>query len=290
MKKIFSDRIGITNLDLKIQYDYITKELRNSLWNAFDLYYLAESKSHRDNYALKDSYLYKLAINLSMYYFKVPVDNLPYFEDKFLSGIREYFLTTEWFNVYNFLEFCYEYIEASGVDKVKYTEFTNALLKAELSGYRIVGDNFAPIIHEEEIKSINDSLKLSQEQELVGVHSHISAALEILSNRTLNNSDKYRNSIKESISAVEALCNKLNTKKSDGLSGALNLLKKKIDIHGALEAGFIKLYGYTSDSNGIRHTIMDEPNLDSEDAIYMLVTCSAFVNYLIQKASKGGLL
>lgn len=35
--------------------------------------------------------------------------------------------------------------------------------------------------------------------------------------------------------------------------------------------------------------MMSEPNLDQEDALYMLVICSAFVNYLIVKADKSGL-
>jgi hypothetical protein len=81
----------------------------------------------------------------------------------------------------------------------------------------------------------------------------------------------------------------LNDKKSDGLKGALKLLKPKIKIHGALEEGFVRLYGYTSDADGIRHPMMDEPDLDIEDAIYMVVTCSSFVNYLILKAEKAGL-
>ena len=57
-------------------------------------------------------------------------------------------------------------------------------------------------------------------------------------------------------------------------------------IHGALKQGFLSLYGYTSNGDGIRHAMMDETNLDQEDALYMLVTCSSFVNYLISKANK----
>jgi hypothetical protein len=35
--------------------------------------------------------------------------------------------------------------------------------------------------------------------------------------------------------------------------------------------------------------MMDEANLDQEDALYMLISCSAFINYLISKANKAGL-
>jgi len=99
----------------------------------------------------------------------------------------------------------------------------------------------------------------------------------------------YRNSIKESISAVESICQQITQDPKAELGKALKTIKTKLSIHGALEQGFIKIYGYTSDGDGIRHALMDEPNLDQEDALYMLITCSSFVNYLIIKANKIGL-
>jgi hypothetical protein len=45
------------------------------------------------------------------------------------------------------------------------------------------------------------------------------------------------------------------------------------------------MYGSTSDAQGIRHALREEPTLDSDDARFMLVSCSAFVNYLKTKAN-----
>jgi hypothetical protein len=67
------------------------------------------------------------------------------------------------------------------------------------------------------------------------------------------------------------------------LGGALKVLKLKIPIHPALEQGLLKIYGYTSDGDGIRHALTEEPNLDQEDAQFMMIVSSAFVNYLIAK-------
>jgi len=53
-----------------------------------------------------------------------------------------------------------------------------------------------------------------------------------------------------------------------------------------MESAFSSLYGYTSDENGIRHGGIDFKSVPSEDAKYMLISCSAFVNYLIEKWSK----
>jgi len=41
---------------------------------------------------------------------------------------------------------------------------------------------------------------------------------------------------------------------------------------------------------GIRHALVDGSNYDSEDAKFMLISCSAFINYLVVKASKAGLV
>jgi hypothetical protein len=45
-----------------------------------------------------------------------------------------------------------------------------------------------------------------------------------------------------------------------------------------------RLYGNGTEP-GIRHSLMEPPNLDYADAKFMLVTCSAFVNYALAKAS-----
>lgn len=74
------------------------------------------------------------------------------------------------------------------------------------------------------------------------------------------------------------------------LDAALKELSKKTEIHGALSSGFSKLYGYTSDESGIRHAILEEPNIGFAEAKYMIVSCSAFVNFLIQKADAAGLV
>jgi hypothetical protein len=96
--------------------------------------------------------------------------------------------------------------------------------------------------------------------------------------------------MKESISSVEALCNIVTGSKSATLSDALKLIEKqgKIALHPALKGAFDKLYGYASSSGGIRHGTIDNREVDFDIAKFMLVACSAFVNYMIAKAAKAG--
>ena len=49
------------------------------------------------------------------------------------------------------------------------------------------------------------------------------------------------------------------------------------------------MHGYTSDSSGIRHESIEFVNVESEEAKYMLVSCSAFVKYLTEKWIKYNL-
>ena len=119
------------------------------------------------------------------------------------------------------------------------------------------------------------------------VKIHINKALALYSDRK---KPDYENSIKESISAVESLCCIITG--STGSQATLGSTLKKLEkdggvvIHGAMKTAFEKLYGYTSDSDGIRHGGIDFTNAPAEDAKYMIVSCSAFINYLIEKQSK----
>jgi len=130
-----------------------------------------------------------------------------------------------------------------------------------------------------EIQAIEDAI----EYPLETVSNHISQALQLFADRK---DPDYRNSIKESISAVEALCRAIAGDDKATLSQALHIIERqgKVRIHPALIEGLSKIYGYTSDESGIRHALIEnkEPST-SADAQFMLIMCSAFIHYLSRK-------
>ena len=77
-------------------------------------------------------------------------------------------------------------------------------------------------------------------------------------------------------------------------NGTLGDLLKKledddIELHGALKEAFSKLYGYTSDAGGIRHSLTEsDKEVDFNDAKFMLIVCSAFVNFVEGKIANAG--
>lgn len=161
-------------------------------------------------------------------------------------------------------------------------ETVNKCFKQEYVGYRFVDGIIVPISDEIEIKSIIEALDTPYKS----VREHLSKSNKLLADR--NNPD-YENSIKESISAVEALCKILigaNGKEATLGNMLKNLEGKGIKIHPVLKSAFTKLYGYASDEDGIRHASgIGGPKSTFEEAKFMLVACSAFVNYLISVKS-----
>ncbi|SCL74587.1 hypothetical protein L21_0467 [Methanoculleus chikugoensis] len=86
------------------------------------------------------------------------------------------------------------------------------------------------------------------------------------------------------------MCRVISKDKNATLGDALKLIEKqgKIEMGTPLKAAFLKLYGWSSSSEGIRHALQDQPNLTLEEARFMLITCSAFINYLKGKCVKAG--
>ncbi len=125
------------------------------------------------------------------------------------------------------------------------------------------------------LKPISETML--RDSKFAAVAAHLQRALELYSNREIPD---YRNSIKESISAVECIARIVAENPKATLGDALKAIEKKGSLHPALKDGFLKLYGYTSDEGGIRHAMLDDPNINAADARYFLLSCTSFVNYL----------
>jgi len=182
-----------------------------------------------------------------------------------------------WFRIYDFIEKYLKIKEQEAAKEIT-IEF-NKILEEEVAPYRILDEIVVPIINEGELASLEQAIHTEYDS----VSMHLKKALELFSDR--QNPD-YENSVKESISAVEAMCNIIV--KNDGANATLGNSIKKLKecgvvIHPAMENAFKQLYGYASDSGGIRHGAIEFVNVPSEDAKFMLITCSAFINYLMEK-------
>ncbi len=190
----------------------------------------------------------------------------------------------EYNEVLDILQYICEWVENRLYDRFKGSFFNafNSLFEREYVGYRFVDRKIVSITDKNETQSIEDASIVPFD----GCRAHIKKAIGFIADR--ENKD-YKNSIKESISAVESICEVIVGKNKATLNDALRIIEKKgTVIHPALNQAFQKLYAYTSDQGGIRHSDgMFESNVTFEEAKFMLVSCSAFINYLIAEYGKG---
>lgn len=280
----FSQRMGITPVKVNIQTDGMTDELRVILWNTMCVTVLFNfSPGNSFNKTSTDGLFLK---SVWTDFLKSPIDE---FSDSWIGWkniLKPIFFDMKWNRVYDFIQFVLDYHPSNNFIVKQFIPKCNKALEAELSGYRIVGKVLIPITSEQEIIEIEGALK--DTSKIKAISLQLEQSLRKLSDR--ENPD-YRGSIKESISAVETLCRIVTHQPKLELGKALKQIESqgKIDLHPALKDAFMKLYGWTSDDNGIRHALMDEPNIEFEDSKFMLVSCSAFINYVLAKLAKAGI-
>lgn len=280
----FSERMGFVRPREVIQIQSMDAPLRNRLWNLVRQCML---QVPRDYSSLFPEYVFVERVWDEV--FREPQERLQSQPWDFITKtIRTaVFEDGAWYQVYDFLEFAAAAFPGQVVlprnwkrQAADFTDACNQILEEEMAGYRFVGIQVAPIVTEEEINSIEQAMGGNE----LGEREHIQQALKRLSDR--ENPD-YRNSIKESISAVEAVCRRMAGGEALTLGKALKALKATVPINPRLREGFDKLYAYTNDKNGIRHAIMDQEEVSFAEAKFMLVACSAFVNYLTALSSQS---
>lgn len=277
----FSQRKGLKPVKDIIQVDSADERLRNGLWNATYLYYF---KGKSGPFYDLDQHHKAFFISLWVGHYGRIYDEMPNHTSVIQEMVKEEFIRGAWNEMYDILEFIpnnYSNEYDSKLDNqvnLGFLEVVNRILEKNLSGFRFVGRVLSDITSKEEIESIESGL--ASTTILSPVRLHLTRALELYSNKE---SPDYRNSIKESISAVESLCKIIAGKPKASLKDSLNEIEKNAKLHPALKNALSQLYGYTSDEGGIRHSLVDESNSSPEDARFMLITCSAFVNYLIVK-------
>ncbi|CAG5067282.1 hypothetical protein DYBT9623_00002 [Dyadobacter sp. CECT 9623] len=265
-----------------LQIESIDDSLRNRLWNVILEVFVEQFNNSA--YTDDETELGNVCKHLWKEFYKFPVDTIATYYNStrvstegFMHFLRDWFFEAEWYELYDLIEFL-AFIDLR-IKRGKFSESTNQAFKRELAGYRLIEAEIIQITSDEEIQAIESALNITDKWSSVNLH--LKSALSKLSDRK---QPDYRNSIKESISSVEAFCIILTGDNTATLGKALAEIEKKHDIHKALKVAFSAIYGYTSDAAGIRHSLLEsDKTVDLEDARFMLVSCSAFISYLKAK-------
>ncbi len=279
----FSTRYGYTKPSDVLIRETITPEIQNAICTCYDELldlFCRSSVYSGDNYLDLEKYLWVYFLNER---------EANFYSDRGHKIVATWFIENkenEWYRKLDLLESTIKFLYSLDSHNNQYYRISNEFVKRinyhfkRLNyGYRVVDKRIVEITADEEIKTIEDAMKSSTDN----IKMHLSKALELYGKHP---DGDYSNSIKESISAVEAYCREKTNEST--LGGALKKLESNgIVFPNVLKYAFEKLYGYTNDAKtGIRHALMDPTGTyapNKEEAYFMLVSCSAFINYLRQK-------
>lgn len=268
-----------------MQRESMDKRLANRAWSLIHLYFLQD----REQWLFQDKIAKQLFFFLWDDFFGEPVDTVPEGIERAGIVIRTWWDQAKWNEKYDLIQFLADLQNQTGNGSAdselrylaeEFVAATNDLLQKEKSAYRFVGEILSEITDESEIVEIEAAI--SAPEKYSGAKAHISLALRKYSDR---DSPDYRNSVKESISAVESAFSTYNGEKKRNLSAALSAAEKNgLVLQPALRTGILNLYGWTSDESGVRHALLDgSDGVTEHEARLMLVLCSAFVNYIASK-------
>lgn len=280
----FAQRMGLRPIRSLIQTDALDEETRTDLWNM--MMATVERLIEKDNYGRVQANVVRA---IWCWEFKKARDEQPSDERYIWSQVKAQVLKNEWFDALDLLEAIVGYLkrfEDWHTDEIAAlaVDLFNNVFETNLVGYRFVDFKIVRLDSEVDVEALTDALKASRD--CAGARGHLKRSAELLSDRK---SPDYPNSVKESISAVEAVVRKITGEGTLG-AGLKKLQSAGVTIHPALESGWSKLYGWTSDANGIRHAAVGPTDADQAVAKYMLITCSAFVSYLIEAGRKAKMI
>ena len=282
-KVTFSQAEGIEPLPSPLALGELSKEARSLLWQV--VHEALREGSY--NYGMRGGYQVTGGWKTILYDKHVEVDfeladefgaSFEYQNNKLKTLIVEGALH----KVFDFLTFVMRH------RKCPY-QFANKIhwvFQKSRAAYKLIDDGptIVPCATPEEGQAIATAFALTQETGFSGARTHLREAADAL------NKGDYPGCVRESIHAVESVACRLNKDASKALAPALNTLGKSITLHSGLKQGFLKIYGYTSDQDGIRHALFEgEADVDIVDATFMFGACASFVTYLINKARQSGI-
>ena len=272
-KVSFSQAQGYEPLPQPLQLEELSHRARVRIWNAFHETFIDPDEDEE----IDEDDLDDLAYSLHMDLFEGAIDEAPshwnYFDD-----FKEYFLGREFNEVFDLLTFLMRH---NVCPETFISELVEVFSDCHLA--YVIDTGSSPTIYPastpEEGQATIDALRVLKEYRLDGARQHL------IQSSVFINRGQWAQSVRESISAVESVARRI-APGTNTLSAALDKLRNQgLLEHPALYQGLDKLYGYTSDEQGVRHSLLDqgESNVGQDEAVFMLGACASFASYLWRK-------
>lgn len=276
----FSQAFGYEPLPQQLELEYLSSEARVGIWNA--VYELAAPEIRLPRL---HPHWHNLLALVHSRFFGLPSDEWPGSATTLRNDVR-YHIQHEPFNkVFDLLLFMMRSLHEMNNGRVFATQLTTRIAEtfADHHVAYYLDATQPPTIYPastpEERVAVVDALQQLNQAGLVGAHEHLRRGAACI------NDNDWAGAVRESIHAVESVARQI-APDARTLADALNVLERRgLLEHPALKDGFAKIYGYTSDEQGVRHALLNQPasNVGQDEAMFMFGACASFASYLSRK-------
>lgn len=275
----FSQRYGHEALPEPMRLGQISDDLRRELWNATRRQ-LEQLRS--GGYFLKGAGTF--VEQVLGHYLAKPEDDIPTKATTAMSAFKTVILEHPFNRVLDLLE---AMLDHRTIARTLFAYKVRGLFEEHGAPYRLDDDRpfqFIPRTTQEQGNAAAEAVASLKQAGMAGASVHLRQAAEHLRHQ------RYAESIAASVHAVESVARLLDPAASKDLGPALNSLEKSgLLRHRALKSGILKLYGYASDEQGVRHALLDQEAADvgEDEALFMYGACACFAAYLADKSRKA---
>ena len=279
----FSQRYGYEPLPEPMKLEEISSDLRRDIWNAIREF-LLEKRSFSGNYYFRQNEA-RIIERIIGTFLGIAEDKVPTNYDKVMSDFERACFSLSFNKLLEFLEaFVNDREVGDG-----FAERITYLFEIHGAAYWLDSSRrthrFVPGANKEQVEATRQAVETVEQSAVApGAATHLRQAVVHL------NAGRYADSIRESIHAVESVACKIDPGASNTLGPALDSLERAgLLNHRALKSAFDRLYGYTSDEEGIRHALIerDAADVDVDEAMFMYSACASFAAYLVNKHRKA---
>ena len=271
-KLTFSQAYGYEELPGPLQLEELSAEARTKLWSM--LYYCVHTTRSG---SFVDGRWENILQMLHLHFHVLPLDE---FNDKFLyftNVYKPFFMSQKFNRVFDLLQTIMRHQQCPN-DFIK-----SVAIVFEQCRLAYVLDTRPPVTiypaaTEEEGRAVIQTTEELTKTGFTSAVTHLRQASDCINQRD------YPGAVRESIHAVESTARQVDPN-ARTLEPALKTLEKAGALHPALKQAFSNLYGYTSDEQGIRHALINnpQPNVGQDEAVFMLGACASFSSYLARK-------
>ena len=276
----FSQRYGYVPLPNPMQLGVISEDLRRETWDLMWGFLVAPfgDESLIDN---QKKLFFKRVLGKHL---NQPIDEVQCSNERDVKAyIKPIYFGSQFYEFLDVLEF----IVNDHQYGIEFRQNIKKLFQSHGASYRLDISKppyqFFPCSTKEQCDSVEKALESLHERGMDGAVTHLRESAKHIKLR------QYADSVLDSISAIESVAKLIDPKHSNTLKPALNSLEQsELLKHKALKDAFIKLYGYTSDEQGIRHALCekDSPDVGIDEALFMYGACASFAAYLVEKHRK----